>query len=226
MSTRPLKCLYALALYLFILELLYPFTFLSQSHYAELLTAHTKFLSLTLEVGVVYLVHFINSWVAATALLLPFLLNKTLRMRLKYLAVRAAGLEAIEKANAYPILFFVLLLNGMVFNREEGRRAIVWSALTQYSEIYSGQSFVSLVMLVSMFLWGVLCCMSVVVRGVSRPDLTNSEKGLLDPDPSTDLTIIDKWLMLGSFFLVHHYMIVIVVLLVSRLLDLLFHLYT
>ena len=202
MCTRSLKCLYALTLYLFILELLHPFTFLSQSPYAELLKAHTKVLSLTPEVAVVYLIYFINSWHLTTALLFPFVLfSKTLRARLKYVKERASELEAIEKANgasepstAYPILFFLLLLNGMVFNREEGT-AILWGAMGQYSKIYSGHIYVFMGMLVLMVLWGVFCCVSVI-RGVS-PGTDSADLEKLDLSPSMDsMTAIDKSLVL------------------------------
>ena len=206
MCTRPLKCLYALTLYLFILELLYPFTFLSQSPYAELLKAHTKFLSLTLEVGAVYFIYLINSWQLTTVLLLfpVVLLSKTLRMRLKYLKERASVLEAIAKANgasepstAYPILCLLFLLNGMLFNREEGS-VILWGALIQCLEIYTGHSFVLLGMLVLMVPWGVFCCVSVILKGSSVPE-EDLEKALVGLDLGEEsMTVVDKSLMLGA----------------------------
>ena len=202
MFTRPLKCLYALTLYLFILELLHPFTFLSQSPYAEVLKAHTKFLSLTLEVGGVYFIYFINSWYTMTFFLLPFIfLSKTLRTRLEYLKERTSEFEVIEKANrasepliAYPILAFLFLLNGMMFNREGDG-----DALTQYSEIYDGHIFVFLGLLLVMVPWGVFCCVSVILRGESLavPDFTlgHLEKG---SDSTDSMTVVDKSLMLVS----------------------------
>ena len=210
--------LYALGLYLLVIEFLYPFRFLdstpeTESSLVTALITHTKYLSLTLEVTSIFFLLSVQYWLTMTFILLPFArLSNTLRTRLIYLKKKFVVRPLLATSPAIiPYLIFLQLafVNGMVFNRAEGT-SIFWGAFEQLYSVYyeSGLGLVHVGLFLVTLIYYTACCVIVIVRDVPLPDSVSpsatesQQKESGSEQQAASLTLIDKSLMLVSISLV------------------------